>query len=113
MATATTAQSLPDKVWAGTTPLGKWVDVIILNAVNSYTASYTAPDNAKFAVIAANNPVYVKSGGTAAVPVAAIVDGSGSQYVSVGLQVRLESSSTVGFIAASSTDTIVTITVYR
>ena len=64
----------------------------------------TAPAGAKFVVITSNISVYVKIGGSAAVPVADVTDGSASQIVhpNAALRLSLDGTATVGFAAAGA-----------
>lgn len=64
----------------------------------------TAPAGAKSVVITSNISVFVKIGESAAVPVADVTDGTGSQIVhpNAALRLSLDGHTTVGFAAAGA-----------
>lgn len=104
-------QHSPNAVTGSSVSFPLWVDDMYLGA--DVAESYTIPSGAGFALISANQPFWARVGGTASVPTTEVADGTGSFYVSSGMQCKLDSGKTLSMIRVPSTTTIVSIGVYR
>lgn len=67
--------------------------------------SHTVPASAKYVRITTNLILYIKLGGTAAIPAADVTDGSGSLMISAGdrVIVDLAGATAIGMIAPAAT----------
>ena len=104
-------QTTPYGLNPSTVKFPLWVDAVFLGAGTA--ESYTVPAAAGYALITCTLPVWACISGTAVVPTTEITDGSGSFYLSAGIQCKLDSGQTVSFIRGTAANTIVSIGVYR
>ena len=104
-------QPVPATVYSNLVSFPVWVDAVFLGAASAET--YTVPADAGYALVTCNLPVYGCVSGTAVVPTTEITDGSGSFYMSAGMQCKLDSGDSLSLIRATAANTIVTIGVYR
>ena len=93
---------------ANTSPVGAYEqsDFIDARVLAANTAeSHTIPTGAKFVRIASDVAVYVKFGGTAAVPAADVTDGSASELLTASMPPMLfsiGSSTAIGLISTAT-----------
>lgn len=104
-------QASPHGLMNSAVPFPQWVDTVVLGADTAET--YTVPAGAGFCLITAALPFYACISGTAVVPTTEITNGSGSFYVSAGMQCKLGSGKSLSMIRATAASTIITIGVYR
>lgn len=100
----------PTNLTSLSVPFPRYVDVIELDDANAQT--WTVPDGVKFALFSTDGSVYARVGGTAAVPTADIVDGTGSLLISSTAQFSVEDGGSVSLIRAGSSTVLVSIGCY-
>lgn len=92
---------------SNSSPVGAYEqsDVIDARVLAANTAeSHTVPTGAKFVRIAADVAIYIKIGGTAAVPAADVTDGSASELLTPNMppmMFSLGSAAAIGLISAA------------
>jgi hypothetical protein len=104
-------QQTPHGVNPGSVEFPLWVDAVFLGAGTEET--YTVPANAGFALFTCTLPVWGCLSGPAVIPATEITDGTGSFYISAGIQCKIGSGDSISFIRATAANTIVSIGVYR